>query len=584
MHRNHRLFFLLGLILLFSVFFGYLFYIIKCKPLPPKPPMAAYRIPASDSTSFENIFFYDFENFKQTDLLSSAKSFSGKYALRVKGKNEFSLMIQKPFLELQRKDFSQAKVSAWIQTDSINKLSGKLMFQIVDKANTLKYSYSVNLVEVAHYDNHWFNISGEAAISSYKSEPSDIVKVFYWNNCHGEVFIDDVLIMIGSPTKKGYKPMVDETADNFKFVTQPNQPPYPTIYAQKTLSISFKDTTVLSVDGKTSLEINDNDNFLTGNFIPDMNKTDQILLIHHHLPLAIIWFVPEKKTVSFRIIDQKDFPLDLTIVQWVNADINGDGTDEIIDISGNPQKFKVYSYKLSSRKVELISNDFRLLNNHINQIQKFRRKGKPGESLFVTDITGGSFLLSFEKNKWETHHLGNMSETSQMIYDRQVVSGKFIKANGNDNILLLYRERKSGRCFYKLFDIDPVESKKTCIQQGSFDNKCDTLYPENIYFAGDINRDGISELISYGNSWRFDMKVISFTEKDYRILGNIDFRGYEADHNPKYYEDLMMTAGNFADSKTFSFFTVCKNKKAIHDLPETIGIYSLPFLEKEITK
>jgi hypothetical protein len=546
--------------------------------------MAVYRIPASDSSSFSNTYLYDFENFNQPELISTKRSFSGKHALSVLGKNKFSLLIQKPFAELKSWNFTEARIGAWINSDTGSKISGKLMFQIVDKRNALKYSYAVYLNDVCPQNNRWFYISGKAVISNYKPEPTDIIKVYYWNNCPCEVFIDDLMIVLGSQQFKGTKPLLDETTDHYKFVAQPNQPPYQTIFAQKTLAVNLENASILSMDGKTSLEIKDRDGFLIGHFIASVNKTDQILLIRHHLPFALIWFVAEKNEFLFRTIDQKIFPLDLTIIQLYAADINGDGTDEIIYISGNPQNLKVYTYNAISKKVELLSDVRSQMHNGIKQVQKIRIKGKGSESLFVTDVTGATFLLSFEKNKWITSPLGNISELSQMNFDSRIVSGNFIKADKNDNILLLYRERKSGKCFYKLFDIDGVSAKSTCLQQGSFDNKCDTLYPENTYFAEDVDGNGISELISYNNSWRFDMKLIRFTENNYQIMGNIDFSGYEADHNPKYYENLMITAGHYTDSKTISFFTVGLNNKPIIDLPETLGIYSLKLTNPMVAK
>jgi hypothetical protein len=584
MYRTYRLFFLLGLLLLFSVFFGYLYYVTEYNPFPPKPPKSAYRIPASDSTSFANVFLYDFENFKRSDLLSTAKSFSGKYALRVRGKKDFSLLIQKPVSELALKNFSEARISAWIQADAGMKLNGKFMFQIVDKTNTLKYSYSVDLNEVTPAVNRWFYISGKAMISNYKLEPTDVVKVYFWNNYTGEVFIDDVIIVFGNQQIKGIKPLVDETIDNFKFVPKSNQPPYQTIYALKTLVKNLKNASIQSEDGLVSLEIKDHDEYLTGHFIRGNNQTDQILLIRHHLPFAIIWFIAEKNEFSFRIIDEKVFPVDLAIIQLYAADINGDGTDEIIRVSGNPQNIQVYMYDGVTKNVKLISKERCRMENGVKQLQKYRVNGKRSESFFAIDVVGKSFLLSFERNTLTITPLGNISEASQQNYDSQIVSGNFMQTDGNENILLLYRNRKSGRCFYKLFDIDPLTQTNTCLQQGNFDNKCDTLYPENTYFAEDFNNDGISELISYGNSWRYDMKLISFMEENYQILGNIDFMGYEKDFNPKYYENLMITAGHYADSKTFSFFTTCRNNKPIIDFPESIGIYSLPLTNQKVAK
>jgi hypothetical protein len=584
MHRNHRLFFLFGLLLLFSVFFAFLYYLQKYKPLPPKPPVVDYRIPASDSISYSNAILYDFENFIQTDLLSAAKAYSGKFSMHVSGKDEFSLVIQKPISELPSSDFSEARMGAWMLAEKSEPISGKLMFQIVDKTNTLKYSYSVDIDEKAPLVDHWFYISGKANIS-YKPQNTDIVKVYYWNHCPAKVYMDDVLIILGSQKIRGEKPLVDNTKDNYKFEAQPNQPPYPTIFAQKTLAVNFKNASIVSLDGKESLKMEAGDSFLTGHFIMCNNRLDQLLLIRNQLPCAVIRFVPEKNAFTIKMIERTAFAPDLKEIRLLTADINGNGVDEMIIISGRQQKIWVYAYNFISEKVGLISSELCPVDKAITNVQKFQSKnGKHVESLIATDMAGGVFLLNFEKGLWNAKPLGNISETGKANFDSQMVSGKFIKPEGNDNILLFYRERSSGKCFYKLFDIDSDAGKFTCLQQGSFDNKCDTLYPEYNYFARDIDGDGISELISFGNSWRFDMKLIRFTEKDYRIQGNLDFKGYEADHNPKYYENLMIATGYFTNMKALSLFTVCMNKHLIPDLPETMGIYSLPLMEKGAAK
>jgi len=573
MQRTHRLFFLLGLILLFSVFFVFLLYIKKYKPFFPKPPVADYRIPASDSLSFANCLLYDFENFNKPDLLSTTQSFSGKYSIRVKGKKEYSLLIQKPFSELQRKDITEAAVSAWIQTGSGNKLNGKLMFQIVDKSNSLKYSYAVNLVDVLPEGSSWFYISGKAVFDDYKPGPGDIAKVYYWNDCPFEVFIDDIRLVFGKQQIKGSKPFIDETDSHYSYQAKDNQPPYSTLYTMQLPVVNQKNASILSTDGKGALTIEENDSFLKGNFIPGNKGLDQILLIRNHLPFAFVWFVPEKFAFSYSLIDPETFPLDLTMIQLCAADVNGDGTDEMLYISGNPQDIKVYAYTALSKKLKLLSVEKSQIQNGIGEIQKIKIRGKRSESLFATDVTGAAFLLSFEKNLWITTPLGTISEASQENFDCRIVSGNFLNSEGNDNILLLYRERKSRKCFYKLFAVDAVAVKNTCIQKGNFDNKPDTLYPENNYFAGDFDGDSISELISYDSRWRFDLKLIRFSEKSYHIMGNIDFRGYETDHNPKYYENLILAAGHFADKSSCSFIVACKNHKVVPGLPESLGIY-----------
>jgi hypothetical protein len=572
MHRSHRLFFLLGLILLFSVSFLFIYYQARYKPLPPKPPVASYRIPPSDSISFANTFLYDFDNFPQKDLLSSDKAHSGKYSVKVKGKNEFSLLIQKPVSELQFPQFKEAELGAWVYSDA-GKIRGNLMFQIVDKENSLKYSFAITLDD-ATPENKWFYMSGKALPNSYQSAQGDIIKVYYWNICPNEVYLDDVILVFGRQQTKGNKPLLDATPKGFQFIKQNNRPPYPDFFADKITSVQ----TIYSQDGKKKLYIDIDDRLLPGYFIPLANHAEQILVLRKAQPCAMIWYNPEKQEFSFRAVDLKiDYELDLLDDLWVSADINGDGTDELIHSPKSSGALFVYGFNRTTQKAELISNQFLKDNIRIWQLMRFSGNNAKKSSLLDVDMEGRVFILNFEKNQWEIKSLGQIKEAGPIFQSKnKIITGNFYEP-GVVNILLLYHLDNSPRYYYKLYEVDPSGGKNSCILQGNFNNKCDTLYPENTYFAYDVDGNGTDELISYGSPWRFDMKLIAFTDQGYNILGNIGFHGYEKDHNPKYYENLMLTAGYFTGNKTLDFFTVCRNKTPVPDLPDAISTYSFNF-------
>ena len=268
------------------------------------------------------------------------------------------------------------------------------------------------------------------------------------------------------------------------------------------------------------------------------------------------------------------------------ADVDGDGVDEIVAFDASPQNLLWFkpAQNPASMQVYLQRTGDIGLKAAITQISKFHPKGNKKEELIAIEATGKTNLLSFDKKKWNTVSLGEITEANTQRYESKMLGADFINSGGADNILLLYSDIKSRQCYYKLFDVDVVLKKISCIQQGNFNGKCDTLYPQNTYFANDFDGDGKAELISCGNSWRFDMKLIRFSEKSYQILGNIDFKGYEKDHNPKYYENLIVSAGKFADNNTVSFFTLCSNNSIIVDLPETIGLYSFLTLQHDPKK
>ncbi len=129
-----------------------------------------------------------------------------------------------------------------------------------------------------------------------------------------------------------------------------------------------------------------------------------------------------------------------------------------------------------------------------------------------------------------------------------------------------------------MYTVDYTEHSLEMLVQGTFDNKCDTLCPDNSYFKCDMNNDKIDELISFSDGWRYDGKVISFNNGGYVIDANIDFAGYPKDYNPKYFEKLTVVAGNFMEKNTTSVFTFCGSLKNKHssfaDMPPYIGIFS----------
>ncbi len=572
MHKSHRLFFLLGLVLLFAVLFLFLYYQTKYKPLPPKPPVVSYRIPASDSLSYGHTFLYDFENFGQTGYLSTIKSHSGKYSVMVKGNNNYSLTIQKPIAEIGFPSITEACFGAWICGENDKKINGKLIFQLVSETNALKFTSEVPLVDAEAGNEPWFYISGKAEFHNYKPSASDIVKVYFCNQSNTEVFLDDVILTFGKETLKGNIPLTDMTVKDFKFLHQSNQPPYPRWFAENTVVNPC--LSIQSMDGKESLILNGNDEFLSGKFMPSANNQEQVLLIRANVPIALIWYHPDKKQFYFKKTEFKLNDVFANSAKSVIADINGDGFDEFIYLPGDTSRMQVFAFNKVKENADCIFNGNCPVEKVITHISKIKIHDSKKENLLALANNGEAFLLDFDKNTWHKKSIGFLATGSEVSQQSNMVCGNFI-SELSPNILMLYQGGRSRKCYLKMFSIDAKEGFNTCLYQANFDNKCDTLYPDNTYFVTDLDGDGKSELISYRHEWRFDMKLISFTEKAYDILANIDFKGYQKDYNPKYYENLLLCMGNFSGRKSFSIFTACMNHSIITDLPDGLGLYSL---------
>lgn len=108
-------------------------------------------------------------------------------------------------------------------------------------------------------------------------------------------------------------------------------------------------------------------------------------------------------------------------------------------------------------------------------------------------------------------------------------------------------------------------------------NQNETEFPGN-YF-GDKQT-----VLKLNNEWRFDLKMMDGDN----ILGNVDFKGYPKDYNPKYYEFVKLIPGNFLSKNQTSLLVVmcncrdadfsgekCKQIEDLPYLPNSVQLYSI---------
>lgn len=580
MYTKHRIFFFLGLLFVFVLFFLYLIYYQKHDLFSPKPPVISSVIPASDSTTFPGAYQYDLEKITDKNIVTNECVFSGKNALKVSGKRAYSPAIQVLF-DNHLQGITNALFGAWIYVaDTAKDLEGKLMFQIVDKSNKLKYSATSDIKEGKNKKRTWFYICGKADWKEQKVQFDDLVKIYFWNNCNNTVYIDNIQVVFGKQLIKGEKALSEKSPPKNRFIPLVNQPPYPPVFFEKDLANNVKSTSVYSPDGKDSLVLTAEDVFSHGQFFRSGNNCEQILVLRKNKPFSLLWYEPQKSHFLFIKLPSEviaDFP-EMNIFSIV--DINNDGTDELIACSGNKiqsisickiQAIKPYLKMIYSGQPEQFDISEKLL-----QIEPVRTsKGK--YTAVLLDEKGAVFMLRFEKGKFISSGFGVIPEAAREKYDCRIVCGNFVHPAENV-FLLFFTEKKSGKCSYKMYTVDYTEHSLEMLVQGTFDNKCDTLCPDNSYFKCDMNNDKIDELISFSDGWRYDGKVISFNNGGYVIDANIDFAGYPKDYNPKYFEKLTVVAGNFMEKNTTSVFTFCGSLKNKHssfaDMPPYIGIFS----------
>ncbi len=560
MHLKHRLFFLSGLTLVFATFYIYLVYDQKYNEFYPKPPVVDILIPAYDSTTYKNVFRFNFDNISDSLIICKERARSGNNALKVEGKNSYSPAVCVGLMNTGD-SVAEARFGAWIFAgDTSNDFKGKLMFQIVDASNELKYSAASDISETRQGSGKWIFVCGKAEWKDVEVNHDDIVKVYYWNNCKNTVYIDDVVVVLGKQAVKGEKPLVDNTSKDYTYTGIRNQPPYPTVYFEK--SFVTNNSTALKSGVNDSLVLKATDTFICGHFASIAGGGDQLLMLRKNKLMALLWF--DNQRLQFYYNKVQDNCLEDPGQSFVCSamDLDGDGLDEFIVCSGpKTQMLRIYKIRNDKRGLEeLYEADLQTLNIlcRVKQLEPFAGKGKSGVSLMALDVHGNIHMLGYKNKTLKTIYTQHIPEADENIYKCKMVRGNFINAKSGNDVLLFYSEKKSGKCFFKILNEDNDTHLFETKMQGDFTAKCDTLCPENSYFTCDIDHDNVDEIISYSNGWRYDTKLVKMDKDGYVIMANIDFKGYPKDFNPKYFDNLKVISGKFAGKNSISLLTICE--------------------------
>ncbi|HOY31929.1 MAG TPA: hypothetical protein PKW80_08635 [Bacteroidales bacterium] len=582
MHRKHKVFFLVGLLLVFAMFFLYLVYEQKNNVFYPKPPIITCDIAASDSGALPGLYQFTFED-AENEMFANKRARSGSGALKVSGFRSATAAVQ-IMMNSKLLLAEEALFGAWLFIgDTAVRTEGKLVFQIVDKANKVKFSAAseININEMTVAEHGWFYVCGKAAWKDYDILPSDLVKIYYWNNCNNTVYVDDVQVIFGRQIIKGDKTLIDLSSHQEQYIPGRNQPPYRTIFFDNIPVTNVIGTRVLSPYGKDSLMLSVDDVLCPGMFVNSFNRSEQILVLRNSKPLALLWFEKQNSRFSFVNLSAA---MDSGIGKpgiYATADVDGDGTDEWVTCSGDQtQRIEIYKFQAVNPHVKRVfskqANEAGVAGKII-QIESYHTANNKNNGIALLDDLCHVFLMHYEKNSLTSRLHIDLSEANSNKYVCKMVCGKFLDPKTDDNLLFLYTEKKSGRCFYKITALDKdVQGMKTLVQ-GNFDSKCDTLYADNEYFTCDLNADNVDEILSFFNGWRYDGKLCSFDKDGYNIMANIDFTGYPKDFNPKYYEKITLTAGKFIDKNTLSVFVLCGSLKHKHRLTDEMPPYICMF-------
>jgi hypothetical protein len=119
-----------------------------------------------------------------------------------------------------------------------------------------------------------------------------------------------------------------------------------------------------------------------------------------------------------------------------------------------------------------------------------------------------------------------------------------------------------------------ISNKKTVV--AGVINPGDTLFPGNY-------TEQKQTYLKLNTDWRFDLKLLEKEDSGYLIIGNVDFKGYPKDYNPKYFEFVKLITGKFlSKEKTSVLVVMCNCADADFSGKKCDQIENLPFLPNSV--
>ena len=531
---------------------------------------------------------------------------SGKFSAKVFGKNSYSNTIERKAGDIGLENLKSVALSAWIYVfPGKNDIESSLVFSASNNGLNLTWQ-GVNLRGKEIPREKWFKISGFFNLSEITFNPATKLQIYFWNNSANDMLVDDFYAVFGNPgERRGDSAHVDMTK-GIGFVQKFNDPPYPFHYFKKD-EINNENSHYLVKHGNLKEgDILPTDQVITGRFFSGSQGNEDILVIKKGGKTEL--FIFEKDKHEFEKITTV-FPPE--VMAGINAKKILKGT---FTRKNNAQLLLIGENSAVLCTLEK-SKDFNPSSSQVNTGVQFQWKSDrislpgiteiKGTSYTAADLNGDKFtelLAVHPDGSWNIYSFsGNLQHPSMIEsgksstvaqwntgkMEMNITAGSFVRKYLQDILLTVFREKGTPGYYYLLYRFDPgTRSFVSCFpeKQNHLGKTigCDTLQPDDEFFVGNFDNSGVQRIFRYNRNWRYDLKEIRFNDTTFQVLANIDFTGYEKDHNPKYFESLKIFSGTFLKPDLTSFLLIQKNprNKDLRSLPEAIQIYSYSKTEK----
>ena len=558
-----------------------------------------------------NSILFDFEVAPGKDIPNGiivGNSHSGKYAAKAYGKNSFTPALERTAGELGLLKLKYISVSAWVfvkpGSDQVNAAL------VVAASNNMGVNIcwkGVGLKDPGVPRGKWFKMSGHFDLSDVKFNNDTRLQMYFWNNSSADILVDDFYLVYGGPQpRKGDTTYVDLTKGQYqpKF----NYPPFPVVCLRMAGISDIQAAGLTAGSGKDKGIILPSDPMISGAFITGNDGNDVMFAVSNGQP-AIYSYCPgsnefRKAPVELPVA----LPFDAGKQYLLKGKFSSRETEQLLYI-GNRSCFLFHFISKGPACSESNSITAELLW----QSQRFDTVPFNSESpLLTADFNGDGLcevLAADSEGKWKLYRfepgkgkaggswLAIAEDRDEMPDWKQsggllhLTTGHFFTGRVQAAVLAVKQNSKDRRCSYSLrmYNLSQKRFVSCFSEKYGINGRTigiDTLKPGDRFFCGNFGANGSPMVLRYNRDWRYDMKEICFSDSTYHILNNVDFAGYAADHNPKYYEVLKIIPGRFTGHQC-SIIVIgrnsrnrdydgkdCSDYENLPELPDFISVYS----------
>ena len=577
-------------------------------------PAGAQVLPAQNIAGQDvpNSILIDFEVAPGKEVpgnLEKGNSHSGQYSAKAFGKNSFSPAVLRTAGELGPENLKAVAVSAWIFVKPTgSEVNGAFVFAASNPLGVNVCWKGVSVKDPGVPRGKWFKISGFFDLAGVKFKPDTKLELYFWNNSSTDILVDDYYIVYGGPLpRRGDSALVDLT--KHPYAPRFNFPPFEVEFLDYQEIPSVSGIFLTRNTGASQAVISPDDLILTGKFLNRASNDEIFSMNKKGQANLFTWcsgtreFRVNRVETSRELQDEKNNP-----VFFTGSFLPG-GTEQIL---GTGKEGAFLGKFISPANICSDEDRIKFETFWTSSLPVFSSTDN-GRSIIAADLNGDGIteLLSPEGDgQWSILHFQpsqaagggkftTLASSKEAVpewnsneYDFRITAGHFIPRLFSGSLLTVFKHKKDGKYGYSLRFYNATAKKfisYTSDKNSSFGKTTglDTLKPEDRFFTGNFVQGKKEMVLRYNRDWRFDLKSLIFSDSAFRIIYNLDFRGFALDRNPKYYEVLRLVPFRYKGDVT-SFLVIgrncndkgyksgdCTEYKELPGLPSFIGIYSL---------